>query len=136
MGQPTGAEITQRQLGTLEHTAQPAGSSTSCRMPQLVYTSSGQFLLLPGSWSGFRVFQTLSKSLLCGSASFSLRGTLTFAVCSGRKGPSESSQFQGFPEAHMSCLTSYLRSLPEGWNVSVLEETITIAGPDSSDSRV
>ena len=41
-----------------------------------------------------------------------------FIPYSGREGPSESGQFQGLPEALLSCLLPVLRSIPVGWNVS------------------
>ena len=39
--------------------------------------------------------------------------------------PSDSGQFQELPEGILSCLPSYLRSLPEGGNVSIAEKTVT-----------
>ena len=41
-----------------------------------------------------------------------------FIAYSSREGLSESRQFQGLPEAHLSCLPSWLRSFPVGRNVS------------------
>jgi hypothetical protein len=101
----TGTELTQREqhhqgspqhgvtahsAGNLELTAQPAGRSTGWR------------LSLPND-SGLNLFQVCSQSLLCSSASFILRGTRRSLVCLGRKGSNESGQFQGLPEAILSC---------------------------------
>lgn len=57
-------------------------------------------LLLPGSWACLTV--TLSHHLLHALG----------------KGPSKFDQFEGCPEAILSCLTSSLSRFPIGWNVS------------------
>lgn len=95
--------------GNLEHTVQPASSSAVWR----------------GTWVGIMLFQAVQLILesSLGSASFCLRwgSQLPPPSHSDWEGPSESGHFQGLPEAVLSCL----RSFPAGWNVSILEETVT-----------
>lgn len=69
--------------------------------------------LLPGSGS---------LSLLFSSAC--LRGTISsFYILLWREEPSESDQFQGLPEAILSCLLPILRRILAGLNVLTGEET-------------
>lgn len=44
---------------------------------------------------------------------------------SGRVRPSESAQLQGVLELLFLLFTSLLKELPEGWDVLILEETVT-----------
>jgi hypothetical protein len=50
---------------------------------------------------------------------------LAFTADTGKRGPSESGQFQGVLEAVLSCLPSCLKMFPAGWDVSISEETTT-----------
>jgi len=94
------------QTGTLEHTAQPAGSSAGWRLsfplsPSVLNkphlgSSAGLLLVFLSAWFSESCFDRL-----CNSAS--LRGTI---VCSDRVGPSKSAQFQGLPKAILSHLSS------------------------------
>jgi hypothetical protein len=77
-----------------------------CRCLSWSKTSSRQgcwFLLLPGSWSGIRVFFALSE-----------KGLSAFVAYFDREGPGRSTQFQELPEAILSCLPSCLKSFPTG----------------------
>jgi hypothetical protein len=76
----------------------------SFQVDELIYISSGQL-----SWSEsslkFGFFKNISQESL----------VFTHRV----EGPSESRQFQGLPEAILSCLLSVLRNFPGEWNVSI-----------------
>lgn len=115
---------TAHKAGNLEHTAQPAGSSTGCDsnlnffyVACLVSASSRQLL---SEW--FLAFFS-SESLLCHLAYVVREGLSVFIVYCGRHRPSESSQFWVLPEHILRCLPSCLKEPPARWNVSNLEET-------------
>ena len=102
-GLVTGVEITQRQLHrqslpSVGDSSQKLGAwrnCTACRWIKGLENVHSRCLswskLLPDSWYEGGSFE----SLLCSSASFHLRGTLSFYCSLAGKEPSESDQFQG-----------------------------------------
>jgi hypothetical protein len=79
---------------------------------------------LPGGSAGLNLFQQLGWFLLHPGSS------------SGRKGPGESAQLQGVPEATFWLFTSLLKKLPVGWNVLILKETVIQHPTTSSCSYI
>lgn len=125
-GSLTGADMTHRQLHhqgwlqygwqvrkaeNLEHTAQPTGSTIGRKclflVPQLVQTSSGSStgLSLHCSFSSVFVVGGFGLVWFCAVQAVSSERVSVFIGYSGREWPSESGQFQGLPEAILSCLS-------------------------------
>lgn len=59
----------------------------------------------------------------------------SFYVLLGRVGPSESSLFQGLPEANLNCLLLVYISIPVGGTLSVLKETTIQRKPRRAASQ-
>lgn len=100
-----------QKSGILEHTAQPAGGSTDCRVPfsdasvslnlfqvALLLSASSRQLV----WSQNLPLQLFSWVFL--AAQFLVRGLSVFIAYSGRDRPTESGQFQKLFETILSCL--------------------------------
>jgi hypothetical protein len=106
--------VTAHKAGNLlEHTAQPAGSSTSWNV--FFPSDSVDLHLFQSAWLISVSSRQLvwSQSLLCSWAClrvffaaqmYSSERDSVFIAYSGREGPSESVQLQGLPEAILSCL--------------------------------
>jgi hypothetical protein len=101
------------KAGNLEHTSQPASNSTCWRMSFPSYSSLSLLWTLAGFASKSSLKACFARWLVWESAAW--------LVYSGREESMESSQFQGLPEAILSCFHSWWRSFPTEWNVSVLE---------------
>ena len=89
---PTSTWVTAHAAGHLEHTSQPAGSTAWWRVPF-------QVLRLIAFFAAWCVWEELSARCL---------------LLSGRA--HELDHLGGLPEAVLSCLRSWVRSFPSGWN--------------------
>jgi len=80
---------------------------------------------LPGSSTGFCFFPAVGLvSWVFAAAWFIWQWLSAVSIAySGSKGSSKFGQFQGLPEAIMTCLPSCLISFPAEWNVLISEET-------------
>ena len=93
----------------------PEAHCTACRQLNCLESVLSRCLSwskpLPGNSDSFSFFQT--SGLVSGSLQLSFllsKGdSQSFIIYSEREGPSESGQFQGFPEGILSCVLSCLR---------------------------
>lgn len=76
--------------------------------------------LFYAAWLFFCFFEAAALVCFLFVCLFAFGACLTYC---GRERPSESSQFQGLPEANWSCLPFVLRSFPGTQTVAVLEKT-------------